>query len=278
MLVIHLCTLVLFYIFFYTLLHVLEVFRLLFGFQMRILSFRFIFVQRNFGDKSRVLDVSLKEKPKQLTQPNVSVKFEVYKMEQEEETAVPIDNELEQKVADFFEIFDLSGNNTIDVKEVATVVRALGACPNQADVEEIIQMVDDRTTPGIIHLSLFLPHVSDLFTKHEFRPASPRQLLEAFRVLDEEGIGHLTEEEFKKFMTEYGEPMTEEELDEMMDVALDQYSKTVPYEYYINQLIHEPSKDNDTYFLADEVEAAKPPPPPPPRRFSELMAQMTGAL
>lgn len=208
----------------------------------------------------------------------MSVKFEVYKMEQEEETAVPIDNELEQKVADFFEIFDLSGNNTIDVKEVATVVRALGACPNQADVEEIIQMVDDRTTPGIIHLSLFLPHVSDLFTKHEFRPASPRQLLEAFRVLDEEGIGHLTEEEFKKFMTEYGEPMTEEELDEMMDVALDQYSKTVPYEYYINQLIHEPSKDNDTYFLADEVEAAKPPPPPPPRRFSELMAQMTGAL
>lgn len=199
-------------------------------------------------------------------------------MEQEDEEAVPIENDLEQKIFDFFEIFDFSGNNSIDVKEVATVVRALGACPTQAEVEEIIEMVDDRTAPGIIHLSLFLSHVSDLFTKHDFRPASPRKLLEAFRVLDEEGVGHLSEEEFRRFMTEYGEPMAEEEMDEMMDLAVDQYSKTVPYEYYINQLVHEPPDDDDTYFLADKVEAEKPPPPPPPRRFSELMAQMTGAM
>lgn len=38
-------------------------------------------------------------------------------------------------------------------------------------------------------------------------------------------------------MTQDGEPFNQEELEEMLEVAIDGYTQTVPYEYYINQLM-----------------------------------------
>lgn len=68
-------------------------------------------------------------------------------------------------------------------------------------------------------------------------PASPEKLLEAFRTLDTEGRGYLTKEAVSALMTQDGEPFTQDELDEMLDTAVDPHTQTVPYEYYINQLM-----------------------------------------
>jgi hypothetical protein len=38
-------------------------------------------------------------------------------------------------------------------------------------------------------------------------------------------------------MTQDGEPFTQDELDEMLEIAIDPHTQTVPYEYYINQLM-----------------------------------------
>ncbi len=68
-------------------------------------------------------------------------------------------------------------------------------------------------------------------------PAPPEKLLEAFQVLDPEGKGYITKEYMTKLMMEEGEPFTQEELEEMMGVALDQ--GVIGIEYYINQLMVE---------------------------------------
>ena len=70
-----------------------------------------------------------------------------------------------------------------------------------------------------------------------FQPASPEQLLEAFHVLDPERRGYLTTETLSTLMTQDGEPFTQDELDEMLEIATDPHTKTIPYEYYINQLM-----------------------------------------
>lgn len=38
-------------------------------------------------------------------------------------------------------------------------------------------------------------------------------------------------------MTQDGEPFNQEELDEMLEIAVDPHSQNIPYEYYINQLM-----------------------------------------
>lgn len=68
-------------------------------------------------------------------------------------------------------------------------------------------------------------------------PAEPEKLLEAFHVLDPENRGTLTKEYFGKLMMEEGEPFTQEELDEMMAVAIDPLTGLIPYEFYLNQLM-----------------------------------------
>lgn len=68
-------------------------------------------------------------------------------------------------------------------------------------------------------------------------PAEPEELLEAFRVLDPENHGTLTKDYFAKLMMEEGEPFTQEEVDEMMAVAVDPLTGLIPYEYFLNQLM-----------------------------------------
>lgn len=73
--------------------------------------------------------------------------------------------------------------------------------------------------------------------RFRFQPASPEQLLDAFHALDTEGRGYLTREQITTLMTQDGEPFTQDELDEMLEIAIDPHTQTVPYEYYINQLM-----------------------------------------
>lgn len=72
---------------------------------------------------------------------------------------------------------------------------------------------------------------------HRYQPASPAKLLEAFKTLDIENKGFLTKEYISTLMTQDGEPFTQDELDEMLEIAIDPHTQTVPYEYYINQLM-----------------------------------------
>ena len=76
-----------------------------------------------------------------------------------------------------------------------------------------------------------------MFSSIRYQPASPAQLLEAFQILDSDGRGYLTKEHISTLMTQDGEPFTQDELDEMLEIAIDPHTQTVPYEYYINQLM-----------------------------------------
>lgn len=68
-------------------------------------------------------------------------------------------------------------------------------------------------------------------------PASPEKILAAFHVLDPEQKTYITKEYMSKMMMEEGEPFTQEELDEMLAVAIDPITGNIPYEFYINQLM-----------------------------------------
>ncbi|KAJ8952198.1 hypothetical protein NQ318_022648 [Aromia moschata] len=67
--------------------------------------------------------------------------------DEEKEIPVPINNDLERKIADAFEVFDHAGNKTIDVREVATIIRGLGCCPSEAEIQEIIVAIENPQVP-----------------------------------------------------------------------------------------------------------------------------------
>lgn len=171
---------------------------------------------------------------------------------------VRITNDLDRRIAEAFEIFDHAGNGTVDIREIGTIVRSLGCVPSEAELQEILVATEYPEATGCIYLSAFLPHMAQLITEHRLQPATPDQLLEAFRKIDADGRGYISKEIFAALLMEEGEQFSQDEIDEMMATACDPQTQTIPYEYYINQLMYQPPKSNDLYYIAEEIEKAKP--------------------
>lgn len=81
--------------------------------------------------------------------------------------SVQISNELEKRISDAFCIFDHHGDKTIDVREVGTVLRFLGCAPSEQEINEIITATETEDSSGEVHLTKFLPHVSQLLMEHK---------------------------------------------------------------------------------------------------------------
>lgn len=81
---------------------------------------------------------------------------------------VLITTDLEKKIADAFLIFDHQGNKTVDVREIGTILRYLGCVPSENEINEIITATEFEDSNGAIHLSRFLPHVTQLLAEHKW--------------------------------------------------------------------------------------------------------------
>ncbi|KAK5872403.1 hypothetical protein PBY51_013111 [Eleginops maclovinus] len=138
-----------------------------------------------------------------------------------------------------FEAFDYESNNTVDVREIGTIIYSLGCFPTQADLHDLIAEVEEDHT-GFIQLDSFLPVMSKVLLEHKFPPIPEDLLLQAFEVLDKEKKGYLEPEELMKYMTQEGELFTQEEMDEMLTALADHEKNVVFYKDLISQLTIDP--------------------------------------
>nr|XP_013057511.2 dynein regulatory complex protein 8 isoform X1 [Anser cygnoides] len=159
--------------------------------------------------------------------------------------------EIEKKIIEAFEVFDHECNKTVDVREIGSIVRSLGCFPTEAELHELLAKVEEEEEPtGYIHLEKFLPVMTKVLLDRSYRPIPEDVLLHAFefysfslKALDENKCGYLTKDELVKYMTEEGEPFTEEEMEEMLSSALDPETNTVLYRDYISMMIVDEPED-----------------------------------
>nr|XP_020445605.1 EF-hand calcium-binding domain-containing protein 2 [Monopterus albus] len=120
-----------------------------------------------------------------------------------------------KKIKAAFEAFDYKSNNTVDVREIGTIIYSLGCFPTQKDLHDFIAEVEEDRA-GFIHISKFLPAMTKVLLENRFPPIPEERLFQAFEVLDKEKKGYLEREELSNYMTKEGEPFTQVEMDEMM--------------------------------------------------------------
>lgn len=153
-----------------------------------------------------------------------------------------INSDLDKKIVEAFLVFDHADNKTVEVREIGTVLRSLGCAPTEDDLQEIINATVSVDISGSIHLGKFLPYISPLLNARRFQPLGAERLLEAFRLLDKDNSGAIDRDYLGKLMMEAGDPFTQDELDEMMLIACDPRTNTIPYEMFINQLLVSPAE------------------------------------
>ncbi|XP_064301886.1 dynein regulatory complex protein 8 isoform X1 [Phalacrocorax carbo] len=144
--------------------------------------------------------------------------------------------EIEKKIIEAFEVFDHECNNTVDAREIGSIVRSLGCSPTEAELHELLSKVEEEPT-GYIHLEKFLPVMTKVLLDRSYQPIPEDVLLHAFEALDKNKCGCITKEELVKYLTEEGEPFTQEEMEDMLSTALDPETNTFHYRNYISMMI-----------------------------------------
>ncbi|GAB4289383.1 MAG: hypothetical protein Fur0025_23800 [Oscillatoriaceae cyanobacterium] len=133
-----------------------------------------------------------------------------------------------QKLWEAFTVFDADGSGAISVEELGQVVRSLGQNPSDIELREMIKEVDVDAS-GTIDFEEF----KALMVAQRGDRLSRLKL--AFSVFDEDGSGHITAEEMKEVMGQFG--LTEPELEEMLkevdfdgdgSIDFEEFCKLVP--------------------------------------------------
>ncbi|XP_059176447.1 dynein regulatory complex protein 8-like [Physella acuta] len=140
--------------------------------------------------------------------------------------------DIQKKITDAFDIFDHESNKTVDVREVSTIIRSLNCCPSEAEIHDMLAEIEEEEPTGYIRFERFLPMMTKVLMERRYKASPEDQILKAFQVLDADMKGYLTAEELTKFMTEEGEPFTQEELEEMLSAAVDPDKKIILYKEY----------------------------------------------
>jgi calmodulin len=122
-----------------------------------------------------------------------------------------------EQIAEFreaFALFDKDGDDSITTKELGTVMRSLGQNPTEAELDAMIQEVDQDGS-GTIEFTEFLT----LMAKKMRDSDSEEEITEAFRVFDKDGNGKIGTAELRDVIRNVGEDLdlSDLELENMLD-------------------------------------------------------------
>ncbi|XP_074567121.1 calmodulin-like [Curcuma longa] len=141
----------------------------------------------------------------------------------------------DDQIAEFkeaFSLFDKDGDGCITTKELGTVMRSLGQNPTEAELQDMINEVDADGN-GTIDFPEFL----NLMARKMKDTDSEEELKEAFRVFDKDQNGFISAAELRHVMTNLGEKLTDEEVDEMIREADVDGDGQINYEEFVKVMM-----------------------------------------
>jgi|Transcript_79833 Ca2+-binding EF-hand superfamily protein len=120
-------------------------------------------------------------------------------------------NEQQQMIKEVFELFDIDGSGTFDLKELRVALRVIGIEVSKEDFKRLLSTFED--TSGIISMVGFTMVVSDLWGKMD----KTSQIKKEFKVLDTDSSGFITSKSLQAICKDLNEPAQLTELDSIMN-------------------------------------------------------------
>lgn len=135
-----------------------------------------------------------------------------------------------------FALFDRDARGHCDVREIGTIVRALGACPSELELRDIITEVEEEDPTGFIRFEKFERTMTRVLMENQYARDPEDKLLAAFKAIDTEGKGYVDGEKLRELLTSKGEKFSADEIEDMLAFAADAATGQVHYDDYITLL------------------------------------------
>ncbi|XP_035661432.1 calmodulin-like isoform X2 [Branchiostoma floridae] len=113
-------------------------------------------------------------------------------------------------------------------------MRSLGRNPTEAQLQEMMNNADAARS-GTIDFADFLKLMASKMLQTDVQ----EEILQAFRVFDKDGDGYVSAAELRHVMTNLGEKISAEELDEMFQVANVDANGQINYNEFVRAMMTE---------------------------------------
>lgn len=141
----------------------------------------------------------------------------------------------QEQIAEFqeaFRLFDKDCDGRITSTELGIVMRSLGQRATETELKNMVTLVDQDGN-GTIEFNEFLHMMSRKMKETD----KEEELREAFRVFDRNGDGFINAAELRHVMTNLGEKLTDEEVEDMIKEADLDGDGLVNYDEFVNVLM-----------------------------------------
>lgn len=124
---------------------------------------------------------------------------------------MPLSDEIKEEYTEVFKLFDKEEKGKIESSHIASIVRALGLNPSEAEVAELIKKADPSGSGTIAVDAVFT-----VMEGHGIENDSEDVILASFKIFDNQGKGKIAATELCAIVKNMGEPFTDEEAEQMM--------------------------------------------------------------
>ena len=109
-----------------------------------------------------------------------------------------------------FDLIDKDKDTKITAEELGPALRACGASPSQQELEMAIQSSGDKS--NLITFEKFI----DIYEKLINNQDSEEDIIDELKKLDKNGNGNITVNDLKNLLANFGEVLTKEEIDDII--------------------------------------------------------------
>lgn len=134
-----------------------------------------------------------------------------------------------REIRNAFDVFDKDHSGNISRAELAEVMKSLGQNPTSEELDDVIKEVD-LDNDGSIGFNEFVKMMEVELQR------SDKALIDAFKVLDENGDGFVTLQELKRIVIVTCPQITDDELKQMIDDLDTDKDGKINYEEFINAM------------------------------------------
>merc|ERR1711911_389720 len=138
-----------------------------------------------------------------------------------------------------FDLFDTKKVDFLSADDLGEIMRAMGFRPTEEELKELLLEIDEDGS-GEIEFAEFCQLYATFLVEDPDMETMKRELKDAFRIYDKEGLGYITTETLRGLIGELLAPLTEEELEGILEELDEDGSGSMDFDEFCEMMMSKP--------------------------------------